>query len=561
MRRTSSHSTERADHLYRDPHESDVQLRLHHGGLTHGSAIARLARQLRPDDFDNFAAQSHVAVALHQPESTGDLDGLGLIRLREAIREADVSCKLCQADASGRFGDAYFRSLSTATSGPARPTRPRRSTGTTSWRTTARRMTCSRTPASCFAHESPRRGETFVTRKITRAVARLSPASQDTTVPRHPRRNSRLGLARDVIGMGESYLVREFYEFALGHVGPPWERFVQVDPAYCRPTAVDNLHVDPACTMVELGWEPQMRFQEHVEEIVEFDLTVPGLSLDEGWARVAELERREVSKLGEVGWTARVGRRERHRRDLPVISRERRCVPGRHDVVLAAPLRTLAELRRGGMAIPAYALTADYGREAANEYPQIKPEGLVLDVPDVHLEPRLPTLSVPAVDLCPAGHAGTDLVTPRLPGRVAREVFDEQRPWSDQTHVSPHHVPQLGEFVEARRPQEPAERSQPLHVRQQLPLPVAYIGHCPELEQRERFPMEPRSLLPEEDRPTELPPDQHSEGPLKRCGQRETQAGENEVEEAFEGHWLVGGRGRLPASLTASSRPPDRRAG
>jgi GDPmannose 4,6-dehydratase len=155
MRRSSSFNTDRVDHLYQDPHEPDVRFHLHHGDLTDGSAIARLIRQLRPDEIYNLAAQSHVAVSFHQPEYTGDVDGLGVIRLLEAIREADVPCRLYQAGTSEMFGAAPPPQSEETRFQPRSPYAPRRSTATTWSRTTARPTTCSRSPGSCST-TSPR---------------------------------------------------------------------------------------------------------------------------------------------------------------------------------------------------------------------------------------------------------------------------------------------------------------------------------------------------------------------------------------------------------------------
>jgi GDPmannose 4,6-dehydratase len=306
MRRSSSFNTDRVDHLYQDPHEPDVRFRLHHGDLTDGSAIARLIRQLQPDEIYNLAAQSHVAVSFHQPEYTADVDGLGVIRLLEAIREADVPCKLYQAGTSEMFGDAPPPQSEATEFRPRSPYAAAKLYGYHMVANYREAYGMFAVTGILFNHESPRRGETFVTRKITRAVAAIVAGRQDLLYLGNLEAVRDWGHARDyveamwmmlqqdqpqdyVVGMGESHSVREFCELAFGHVGLDWEPFVRVDPSYYRPTEVENLHADPALAMTELGWKPQTSFRELVEEMVEGDLGENGLSLDEGRARVAEL--------------------------------------------------------------------------------------------------------------------------------------------------------------------------------------------------------------------------------------------------------------------------------
>jgi GDPmannose 4,6-dehydratase len=306
MRRSSSFNTDRIDHLYQDPHEPDVRLHLHHGDLTDGSAIARLIRQLRPEEIYNLGAQSHVAVSFHQPEYTADVDALGVVRLLEAIREADVPCKLYQAGTSEMFGDAPAPQSEDTEFRPRSPYAAAKLYGFHMIRNYREAYGMFAVTGILFNHESPRRGETFVTRKITRAVAAIVAGQQDTLFLGNLDAIRDWGHARDyveamwmmlqqdepcdyVVGMGESHTVREFCQLAFGHVGLDWEGFVEVDPAYYRPTEVENLHADTSRVTAELGWKPQTSFRELVAEMIEADLTEHGLSLDEGRARVAEL--------------------------------------------------------------------------------------------------------------------------------------------------------------------------------------------------------------------------------------------------------------------------------
>jgi GDPmannose 4,6-dehydratase len=305
MRRSSTFNTDRIDHLYQDPHEADIRLVLHHGDMTDASALARLIRQIRPDEIYNLAAQSHVAVSFHQPEYTGDVDGLGVIRLLEAIREAEVPCRLYQAGTSEMFGDSPPPQNESTPFRPRSPYAAAKVYGYHVVRNYREAYGLFAVTGILFNHEGPRRGETFVTRKISRAVASIVAGQQDTLFLGNLDAVRDWGHARDyveamwlmlqqeeprdyVVGTGESHSVREFCELAFGHVGLNWESFVEVDPAYFRPTEVENLHADPSRVMAELGWKPRTSFPELVQEMVEADLTAQGLSLDGARARVAE---------------------------------------------------------------------------------------------------------------------------------------------------------------------------------------------------------------------------------------------------------------------------------
>ena len=305
MRRSSSFNTGRVDHLYQDPHEPDIRFHLHHGDLTDASALARLIHQLRPNEIYNLAAQSHVAVSFHQPEYTTDVDGLGVIRLLEAIREAEVPCRLYQAGTSEMFGDSPPPQSEDSHFRPRSPYAAAKVYGyhvVANYREAYKMFAVT---GILFNHESPRRGETFVTRKITRAVAAIVAGKQDLLYLGNLDAIRDWGHARDyveamwmmlqqgeprdfVVGTGEAHSVREFCDLAFGHVGLDWQPFVRVDPAYYRPTEVENLQADPTLAMKELGWKPRTSFRDLVHEMVEADLAESGLSLDEGRARVAE---------------------------------------------------------------------------------------------------------------------------------------------------------------------------------------------------------------------------------------------------------------------------------
>lgn len=305
MRRASTFSTARIDHLYQDPHEPDVRLRLHHGDLTDGSAIARLIRQVEPDEIYNLAAQSHVAVSFNQPEYTGDVDGLGVVRLLEAIRESQVPCRLYQAGTSEIFGAAPPPQNEDSQCHPRSPYAAAKLYGYHLVRNYREAYGMHAVTGILFNHESPRRGETFVTRKITRAVAAIVAGAQDTLYLGNLDALRDWGHARDyveamwlmlqqdkpqdyVCGTGESHSVREFCELAFAHVGLDWGPFVTIDPAYYRPTEVEHLHADPSQITTDLGWRPRTGFNELIEEMVEADLAARGLSLDDARGRVIE---------------------------------------------------------------------------------------------------------------------------------------------------------------------------------------------------------------------------------------------------------------------------------
>lgn len=305
IRRSSSFNTDRIDHIYQDPHEPNVRLHLHYGDLTDGSQVARLIRTEEPDEIYNLAAQSHVAVSFQQPEYTGDVDGLGVLRLLEAIRESGVETRLYQAGTSEMFGDAPPpQSLAS----PFRPRSPYAAAKVYAyWLTRNYREAYNMYAANgiLFNHESPRRGETFVTRKITRAVAAIVTGRQQKLFMGNLDAKRDWGHAKDyveamwmmlqqntpedyVLGTGETHSVQEFAERAFGLVGLDWEPFVEVDRAYFRPTEVEYLHADPGDTFERLGWKPNYTFEELVIDMVESDLQGVGLSTSEARSMVAE---------------------------------------------------------------------------------------------------------------------------------------------------------------------------------------------------------------------------------------------------------------------------------
>ncbi len=298
IRRASSFNTDRIDHLYQDPHEADQRLILHYGDLTDGSQLARLIRTIEPDEIYNLAAQSHVAVSFQQPEYTGNVDGLGVIRLLEAVRESGIDTRLYQAGTSEMFGDAPPPQSEASPFQPRSPYAAAKLYAYWVVRNYREAYDMHAVTGILFNHESPRRGETFVTRKITRALARIVSGHQDKLYLGNLDAKRDWGHAADyvramwmmvqadtprdyVIGTGESYSIREFLDVSFGVVGLDWEPFVEIDHAYFRPTEVEYLQADPSLARDELGWKPEVTFEQLVAEMVGADLAEVGLDLTE----------------------------------------------------------------------------------------------------------------------------------------------------------------------------------------------------------------------------------------------------------------------------------------
>lgn len=304
IRRASTFNTHRIDHLYKDPHEPDARMLLYYGDLTDGSQIARVMREIQPDEIYNLGAQSHVAVSFAQPEYTGDVDGLGVIRLLEAIRDADLDVRLYQAGTSEMFGESPPPQSETTEFRPRSPYAAAKVYAhwlVANYREAYGIFACN---GILFNHEGERRGETFVTRKITRAVANIVAGNQDTLYLGNLDALRDWGYARDyvkamwmmlqadepddyVIGTGEAQTVRDFCATAFGLLGLDWEPFVEVDPAYFRPTEVHSLRADPSKAANELGWKPETSFEELVELMVVHDLEGVGLDLSAARSQAA----------------------------------------------------------------------------------------------------------------------------------------------------------------------------------------------------------------------------------------------------------------------------------
>ena len=289
IRRSSSFNTGRLDDIYQDPHESGVRLRLHFGDLTDGSSLNKILRMVQPDEIYHLGAQSHVRVSFDIPEYTGEVTALGTTRLLEAIRETGLRPRFYQASSSELYG---------ATPAPQRedtPMRPRSPYAIA--KLYGYHMAINYREAYgffvsngiLFNHESPRRGETFVTRKITRAAARIKLGLQDKLFLGNLDAKRDWGFAGDyveamwrilqhdtptdfVIATGEMHTVREFLELAFAELGLAPARHVEIDPRYFRPTEVDELCGDASRARTLLGWEPKVGFPQLVKMMVAGDL-------------------------------------------------------------------------------------------------------------------------------------------------------------------------------------------------------------------------------------------------------------------------------------------------
>ncbi|MCF6313423.1 MAG: GDP-mannose 4,6-dehydratase, partial [Verrucomicrobiales bacterium] len=292
IRRASNFNTQRIDHLYTDPHDKNGRLKLHFGDLTDSTALLKLLYDLQPDEIYNLGAQSHVRVSFDVPESTGDIVGLGTLRILEAIRDTKLIDKVrfYQASSSEMFGKAQQTPQTEST-----PFWPRSPYG------------CAKVYAHCltvnyresyglhassgilFNHESPRRGETFVTRKITRAATRIKLGLQDKLYLGNLDANRDWGYAAEyaemmwlmlqqdqpddyVIATGETHSIREFCVEAFTLLDLDWEDFVEYDKTYERPAEVDLLIGDASKAKEKLGWDPQVKFKDLVRIMIDADL-------------------------------------------------------------------------------------------------------------------------------------------------------------------------------------------------------------------------------------------------------------------------------------------------
>jgi GDPmannose 4,6-dehydratase len=292
IRRASSFNTQRIDHLYADPHEKGVKLRLHYGDLNDASSLTQVIKQVDPDEIYNLAAQSHVRVSFDVPEYTGEITGMGTTRILEAIREMGGKARFYQASSSEMYGKVLETPQKETT-----PFYPRSPYGAAKvyayWMTVNYReaydiFACN---GILFNHESPRRGETFVTRKITMALARIKHGLQDKLYLGNIDSRRDWGFAGDyveamwlmmqqataddyVIATGETYSVKEFLKVAFDHAKLDWKKFVAIDKRYFRPTEVDLLLGDASKARRKLKWSPKVGFEALVRMMVDSDMAL-----------------------------------------------------------------------------------------------------------------------------------------------------------------------------------------------------------------------------------------------------------------------------------------------
>lgn len=296
IRRTSSFNTQRIDHLYQDPHIPGTRMFLDHGDLSDSTSLNTILRQVVPDEIYNLGAQSHVRVSFDVPEYTTDVTAVGTVRILEAIRELGIRPKFYQASSSEMFGKVVETPQTETT--PFYPRSPYACAKVFAYHTTVNYreaydlFACN---GILFNHESERRGETFVTRKITRAATRIKLGLQDKLFLGNLDAKRDWGYAKDyveamwlmmqaeksddyVIATGETHSVKEFVQEVFSYLDMDWKEYVQIDPWYYRPSEVDFLQGDSTKARRELGWEPKVGFHELVRLMVDHDL---GLAKEE----------------------------------------------------------------------------------------------------------------------------------------------------------------------------------------------------------------------------------------------------------------------------------------
>jgi GDPmannose 4,6-dehydratase len=306
IRRSSSFNTGRIDHLYHDPHEQGPRLSLHYADLTDSSSLIGHLHRIKPSEVYNLGAQSHVKVSFEMPEYTADSAGMGTLRMLEAVRTADWPISFYQAGSSEMYGQVAETPQTETT--PFRPRSPYAIAKVFAhWMTVQYRDAYGLHASNgiLFNHESPRRGGTFVTRKVTRAIAAILAGQSEHVYLGNLDAQRDWGYAKEyveamwlmlqqprpddyVVATGEMHSVRELCEVAFGLVGLDWEQHVRIDERYFRPTEVDILCGDPSKAERVLGWRPQVRFAELVRIMLEADIREAGLD-PERWMPVTEV--------------------------------------------------------------------------------------------------------------------------------------------------------------------------------------------------------------------------------------------------------------------------------
>lgn len=310
IRRQSTFGTSRLQHIFDEPTDPDARLRLVYGDLTDASALNKILRNIRPDEIYNLGAQSHVRVSFDVPDYTADVVALGTLRLLEAMRESGIHAKFYQASSSEMYGKVQeIPQKETTPFYPRSPYACAKVYGywiTVNYRESYNFFACN---GILFNHESPRRGETFVTRKITRALANIIHKRQDKLYLGNLDARRDWGFAGDyveamwlmlqqdqpddyVIATGRNYSVRDFLEAAFSYKGLDWRKYVETDPRYFRPAEVDELLGDPSKAKKILGWEPRVGFEDLVHMMVDSDI--------EDVRKIVEGDRAKISPVSEM---------------------------------------------------------------------------------------------------------------------------------------------------------------------------------------------------------------------------------------------------------------------
>jgi len=295
IRKSSTFNTDRIDHIYQDPHDPNARLFLHYGDITNSEQLTNLVYNVRPEEIYHMGAQSHVLVSFEMPEYTGNVTGLAVTRLLEAIRRSGIPARFYQASSSEMFGDAPAPQSETT---PFRPRSPYAIAKVYAYWMTANYREAYHLFAVngiLFNHESPRRGPTFLSRKVTRAVARIKAGTQKKVylgnldsrrdygyTPEYVEAMWKM-LQRDdprdyVLGTGTAPTMREFVEEAFSYAGLDWKKHVEVDRRYFRPTEVDLLLADASRARQELEWEPKITYKSLVRIMVDADMQAAGLT-------------------------------------------------------------------------------------------------------------------------------------------------------------------------------------------------------------------------------------------------------------------------------------------
>lgn len=317
IRRSSTINTDRIDHMYQDPHLPETKLFLHYGDLTDGTTLGRILEAVQPHEVYNLGAQSHVRVSFDSPEYTVDAVGMGTLRLLEALRDYQQrnarEIRFYQAGSSEMYG--LVQAVPQSETTPFYPRSPYACAKvyahwqTINYRESYGLFACN---GILFNHESPRRGETFVTRKITRAIARIVAGQQKKLYLGNLDSKRDWGYAKDyveamwlmlqqetpddyVVSTGETHSVREFLEESFAYVNLKWEDYVEIDPRYFRPAEVDLLLGDSTKAKQKLGWEPKVTFKDLVELMVDADLEALGLPNPKG------TEAKDIATLRKAG--------------------------------------------------------------------------------------------------------------------------------------------------------------------------------------------------------------------------------------------------------------------